>query len=190
MKIEAGKYYKTRDGRKVGPAKDNSDGDPIATYPFDVPHDGNFYGYTADGKSCIECREDDIVAEWTSLAIQEGRYYIDGHGEKRGPMKAERAWFIDDRGWSFYADGQRMAKSGETGHPDHLVSEWVEPAADGPVRTITRREIVPGEYGGVVVEEHVGSVVHLHMLRNTMDSLELRSAAMVLSQLAEALDDK
>lgn len=71
---------------------------------------------------------------------------------------------------------------------DDIVS-MIDDDASSPVRTVTRREIVPGEYGGVVIEEHVGSVVHLHMLRNTLDRNELLSAAMVFSQLAEALDD-
>lgn len=184
MKIEEGKYYKTSEGRKIGPAEAVGDDD---FYPFNVPHDGRFYGYTADGKSCLDSHKDDIVSEW--LTVEAGRYYIDGHGEKRGPMKDQYNYFVDARGWGFYANGQRMAKSDEPDHPDHLVDEWVEPDAEGPVRTVTRREIVPGEYGGVVVEEHVGSVVHLHLLRNTLDAQELRSAAMILSQLAEALDD-
>lgn len=144
-----------------------------------------------------------------TVTVKEGRYYIDGHGQKRGPMKVERAWFIDDRGWGFYQDGQRMAKSGEPGHPDHLVREWVEPADEGPVRTVTRREIVPGVYGRVLVteadkgdaEQGYGGVCVEWCNRNgdphsnndrdpaLMTAHELRSAAMVLSQLAEALDD-
>lgn len=139
-----------------------------------------------------------LKSEWHPVTIQEGRYYIDGHGEKRGPMKVERAWFIDDRGWSFYADGRRMTKSDEPVHPDHLVSEWVEPDAEGPVRTVTRREIVPGTYGHVYVKgemkNHPMGRVCLVGISSTTDTLgmtahELRSAAMVLSQLAEALDD-
>ena len=141
-----------------------------------------------------------------TVTVKEGHFYRDGHGEKRGPMEAEHSYFVDARGWGFYANGQRMAKSGEY-HPDHLVAEWVETDAEGPVRTVTRREIVPGVYGRVLVTEAgkgdagYGGVCVEWCNRNgephsqnyrdpaLMTAQELRSAAMVLSQLAEALDD-
>lgn len=137
------------------------------------------------------------------MKIEAGKYYVDGHGEKRGPMKAERSWLTDDRGWGFLPDGQRMAKSGETSK-DHLVSEWLEPVTEGPVRTVTRweivtrREIVPGVYGRVVVRDVIDrSRVIVQLEKDAGDDAnlvimtahELRSAAMILSQIAEALDD-
>lgn len=63
MKIETGKYYRTRDGRKVGHAK--LYGDRSDNYPFNVPIEGKFYAYTEDGKSCLGIDEDDLISEWT-----------------------------------------------------------------------------------------------------------------------------
>lgn len=61
LKIEAGKFYKTRDGRKVLVKVNGSD----STYPWF--HDMGYGGYHAldgRGRSCIDCDEDDLVAEW------------------------------------------------------------------------------------------------------------------------------
>jgi hypothetical protein len=62
MEIEAGKYYRTRVGQKVGPARKNRNGN--CTYPWSVPHNGGFHAYTSKGKSCLLGGDDDIVAEW------------------------------------------------------------------------------------------------------------------------------
>lgn len=61
MQIEAGKYYRTRDGRKVGPAVQES----IGEYPWNVRWDEGKYYYSNYGKSSISIDSDDIVAEWT-----------------------------------------------------------------------------------------------------------------------------
>lgn len=60
LTIQAGAYYRTRDGRKVGPAEAIGGG----KFCWDVPHGQAFYGYTADGKSCIRVALDDLIAEW------------------------------------------------------------------------------------------------------------------------------
>lgn len=61
LTIVAGCYYKTRDGRKVLVS--------AYTYGTHYPfyHDGGYDGYhaiTAEGKSCINADESDIVSEW------------------------------------------------------------------------------------------------------------------------------
>jgi len=61
--IVAGRYYKTRDGRKalVG---DNVGGD---MFPFYHAVEGRlWHGITAGGKSCVDSDKDDLVAEWTN----------------------------------------------------------------------------------------------------------------------------
>jgi hypothetical protein len=79
IKIEHGKYYKTRSGKVVGPARFNEYEDE--TYPWVIPHpsikDGTlyFYGYTDDGKSCIGEVDDDIVFEWTPEHEDVGSVY-------------------------------------------------------------------------------------------------------------------
>lgn len=60
LKIEEGKYYKTRGGRKFGPAETLNGG----KYVWNIPSELGFYVYTADGKSCLGKYSDDIVEEW------------------------------------------------------------------------------------------------------------------------------
>lgn len=60
LKIEEGKYYKTRGGRKFGPAETLNEG----KYIWNIPSELGFYAYTADGKSCLGKYSDDIVEEW------------------------------------------------------------------------------------------------------------------------------
>lgn len=63
VKLEVGKYYKRRDGRKVGPMVRNTAGDYTETHPFACEQG---YTYKVDGGYLIENREDvfDIIAEW------------------------------------------------------------------------------------------------------------------------------
>jgi hypothetical protein len=69
VKIEYGKYYKTRSGKVVGPAQPNKH--ECEAFPWDIPHydvkygTPYFYDYTDDGKSFIDVVIDDIVSEWT-----------------------------------------------------------------------------------------------------------------------------
>jgi len=62
IEIEEGKFYKTRSGMKVGPAKHDPCG--AAETEFHIPWPEGPYYYSAEGKSCINREEDDIVAEW------------------------------------------------------------------------------------------------------------------------------
>lgn len=58
MRIEEGEYYRTRDGRKVGPANVAYGG----RFEFSGPHT---HCHGADGKYIGHDRDLDIVAEWT-----------------------------------------------------------------------------------------------------------------------------
>ena len=125
MQIEAGKYYRTRDGRKVGPMVAN----PLIDYPF---KDGSgFMSFTTDGhRFCADEHHTDIIAEWTE-------------------------------------------------------------APTGPVRTVTRKEIVPGVYGRVRVYDE--TCEHGHVCMGLPASYhwtapELRAAVATLSEIADALE--
>lgn len=60
MKIREGAYYRTRDGRTIGPATPNHD----SRYPWNIPHNGGFLlSYRDDGTICADNRDWDIVAE-------------------------------------------------------------------------------------------------------------------------------
>ena len=69
LTIQAGKYYRTRDGRKVGPMLQN-DGNPYWPWIDDL-REGTGSAWDASGKGCI-CTPQavfdqglDLVAEWT-----------------------------------------------------------------------------------------------------------------------------
>lgn len=72
-------------------------------------------------------------------------------------------------------------------------SEWVFPVETGPVRTVTRREIVGGSYGKIEVVPHEPGVVLVGFTHPfdqhyiSLNADELLAAAAVLTQLAEAL---
>jgi hypothetical protein len=78
-----------------------------------------------------------------------------------------------------------------------VVAEWDEPT--GPVRTVTRKEIVVGEYGKVKVagKHSNGIAVGVRLIVGPtggniadMTAEELRAAALVFTQLADALEEK
>lgn len=71
----------------------------------------------------------------------------------------------------------------------HL-DENMELVSEGPVRTVTRREVVGGVYGDVGVSVHPDGEIQIEMRMLTKDAKRVLSAAMILSQIAEALDDK
>ena len=159
VKIEEGKYYLTRDGRKVGPMEHGpgerycwiEPGDPaIDGSPGGWMEGGSFYCYaSASGL--------DIVAEWT--------------------------------------DGVSVSSDGSAS-----VSGFMAAAAGtvtSPVRTVTRKEVVGGEYGPILVETD-GAYVRLGFkttggifppTRSIFSTSELRQVASVLTQIADALDE-
>lgn len=65
LKIEAGKFYKTRDGRKVGPIIANwCDNEH---WPFRWPEQTMYYkpnGFSCPGSAHLHRDDDDIIAEW------------------------------------------------------------------------------------------------------------------------------
>lgn len=116
MKIEAGKYYKTRDGRKVGPTEDR--------YPyFKVPSMADYYY---------------------------------GNGSI----------------WSSHES------------PSDIISEWQE-ETPSPIRTVTRREIVAGNYGLIQIFDN-GC---MYIETDTYTADQCREAAHLLNQIAEALEE-
>lgn len=164
VKLEAGKYYKTRDGRKVGPMRDRPYDN--GKYPFlceVVPTpECSVRGaiWTNDGKN-YELRNLDIVSEWyaSCCAAQ-----VDVQREEYGPDP--------------WRDGTHY-----TAGPVRTVTE-----------TKTRREIVPGTYGRVKVHYHgkgwtgpTELLVQLTTKRLTAE--ELREVSHTLAQIAEVLDD-
>ena len=63
MQIEVGKYYRTRDGRKVGPMYRNS-----YSTEWPMSHVNGIETYTEDGiyKTDLSESAHDLIAEWTN----------------------------------------------------------------------------------------------------------------------------
>lgn len=140
MKIEAGKYYKTRDGRKVGPMRELDR--ETTDWPWtDKLEDMPEQRYTDDGKEIGTGSDCDLVSEWLP---------------------------------------------------------WETIDYKSPIRTVTRREIVPGTYGNVYVKGEISGHplgrVCLVGVSTTTDAVgltaeELREAAHILNQIAEVLQE-
>lgn len=126
------------------------------------------------------------------MQIEAGKFYKTRDGRKVGPMER-----VSPRGGFEWVDPTDAcwASDGDFGFGQEdwrLVSEW----SDGPVRevTVTRREIVEGRYGMVEVGQQNKALVPIRIanrngeLRNCTTE-ELREAANILNQIAEALED-
>lgn len=145
MQIEAGKFYRTRDGRKIGPMR--------KIFSYGCSWEGN---------------------------MQIGRVIC------------------------YYENGAHMPNG--HAHENDLVSEWTDgtwdselSAINGPIRTITRKEIVPGIYGQVKVGEIVdvpdcerpdnpaALYIYVDFREACLSADELEAAAIVLTQIAGVL---
>lgn len=80
---------------------------------------------------------------------------------------------------------------------DGIGDEWnyyekelrlVTPAANPAIRTVTRREIVPGEYNGVTVDLDAG--LHISLEWCFTQSEDLREAARLFNEIADVLDEQ
>lgn len=147
----------------------------------------------------------------TELQIVEGKFYRTRDGQKAGPMRQTSPSIMsssEEEGGVYtvvYKDTGRANRNGGDDCDWDLIAEWQDEPA-GPVRTVTRREIVPGVYDRVWVGRYPdgtfkGRPVLVALIEHdepnpdfppflaAMNADELRSAAMVLSQLAKALDE-
>lgn len=120
-----------------------------------------------------------------------GTYYRTAGGEQVGPMRKGY--------WSAAPFGAKVVGSrcnhlclydedgrAHMGRNYDLVAEWGdEPEAQpaGPVRTITRKEIVPGVYGEVTVDDDGDvRVGYMH------DAATIRAAIATLTEIADAME--
>lgn len=117
------------------------------------------------------------------MKIEEGKFYKTREGKKVGPATlTTQEWSIEE-GFLWALSGPYLYRDDGTtqrNRESNLVSEWPN---EGPVRDVTRKEIVPGVYGIIHISDH-----HDIRLVTSKDPAELRAAAAVLSQLAEALE--
>lgn len=133
------------------------------------------------------------------MRLEEGKYYRTRDGRKVGPAhsadrkyKGQDAFEVDGPHVSIHlADGTYAGRN----CPDlDLIAEWTE----GPVRTVTRREVVPGVYGRLsVTKSSIDGEVGVRIkptvkgdVTPSLTSAELKAAAAVLLELAGALDSE
>lgn len=188
MKVEEGKFYRAANGEKVGPmVKDRC---------FYVA--GQIGRWEADGTPYSNYRPDlgALVAEWSNVFMEVGRFYVTDSGEKVGPVDR-----IEDRG---RPDGLKVAvinralgsqrarwwQDGRTNlyldpEPDTIVAEWVDPE---PVREVTRLEVNPGRYGVLDVGPQLNGAVSLAFVGKTQyDATDIQAAIDVLTKIKGAL---
>lgn len=117
------------------------------------------------------------------LKIEAGKYYKTRDGRKVGPVR-EQNGYLTTNGWHYAENGECCYKgiSGNGKQPEFdLISDWQE----GPIRTVTRREIVEGQYG--IVHVTVSGNVEIEE-KDGYTPEELREAAHTLNQIAEYLE--
>ena len=129
------------------------------------------------------------------MIIKAGKFYSTENGEKVGPLRPYRhAWdrpdepaFIevenDGRLWDKNGVGYGAAKGLD------LIAEWTDEPT-GPVRTVTRKEIVPGTYGYVTTSGPNDAGVRITFPAARLNAAELRAAAAILTEIADALDEQ
>ena len=103
MKIEAGKFYRTRDGRKVLVSV-NRPGERDVSYPFF--HDNGedlYHALTASGKSCVQDSDSDLVSEWLSESLTP-------HQKRTADMIKVMQAYVDGEEVEFSYDGENWQK--------------------------------------------------------------------------------
>lgn len=127
------------------------------------------------------------------MKIEAGKYYKTRDGRKVGPVREQNGYLTTDR-WHYAENGECCYKgiSGNEKHPEFdLISDWQE----GPIRTVTRREIVAGVYGKVFINDYdpLENTVSLNVKEDfgcvSFNAEELREAAHILNQIAEVLEE-
>lgn len=120
------------------------------------------------------------------LKIEEGKYYKDVMGVKRGPALPVEGgrwpWDLGDNSGYYEDDGTCPHIPSED-----LIAEW----PTGPVvtETVTKTRIVPGVYEHVTVDDHPEAGFMIGLSENNYTADELDAAAAVLSALAKGLRD-
>ena len=211
MKIEAGKYYKTRDGRVVGPMVKMPEGTCF----------GKEYVWSYDWKGNNTPPE--------RLFCESGKYWDTGtYSEfdlispsypEQGTLKEIGAQVGDVVEWpgmcqyDIMQDGSVLSIPGRIKLTDGIEYHGrhfriISRASDkptSPVRTVTttRKEVVPGVYGRISIHKNAhddGRVlvrladsageVNLENCGHYMTSEELTAAIATLTEIRDALEDK
>jgi hypothetical protein len=127
------------------------------------------------------------------IQIEEGKFYKTRTGRKVGPMVPELRGYRKPFKWTtpeldspWCDDGSYMNKDRKS--DEDLVAEWVE-TNTSPVRTETRKVVVPGSYSNVKVEPgYEPSRIGVSIPRVSLNAEQLRAASDVFLALVDALE--
>jgi hypothetical protein len=202
LKIEVGKFYRTRDGHKVGPMRNANYGDG-----FDWVYDGGSGCWSREGKQQNKHKpEGDLIAEWTDepAPVKEVGTFAE-IGAQVGDVVANKA-YMSDTYFVCHGDEGLYACRDEFGRKRHgwnsSASGWriIRRASDakpaGPVITETVKRIVPGVYGRIGVGGAHNDCVWLWLteangdydLMALLTAAEIRAAITTLTEIADALE--
>ena len=137
------------------------------------------------------------------LRIEAGKYYKTRDGRKVGPAVFRNylhniwPWYVGDE--ALRRNDGKVGGDGTFSDSFDLISEWQDETTS-PIRTVKRRGIVPGVYGRIkITGTYQGNRVTMDWDRNDiitaavpivgMSAEELREAAHLFNQLAEALEE-
>lgn len=191
MKIEVGKYYIASNGRRVGPM---------------LPYGATGYGYTALECGGLLFRESDGknypdhlgISDRPELDIISTAYPKQGTLKEIGAKPGDMVELVveGDDDW-YYTQVGTITKIAEDGSWNGVLGKYTHEltgifrivsrassAPTSPVRTvtITRQEIVPGNYGRVRVT--AGGYVYVNSLKSAS---ELTAAIKTLTEIRDAL---
>ena len=117
------------------------------------------------------------------MIIKEGFIGRRRDGEKIGPITVSD---IDGFRYTYKSDGSYLK---EYASPLDIITEWTDEPT-GPVRTVTRKEIVPGTYGYVTTSGPNDAGVRITFPAARLNATEIRAAAATLTEIADALGEQ
>lgn len=126
-----------------------------------------------------------------TLKLEEGGFYNTRDGHKVGPMRYWGDYYTaehDGTGRLWNSTGAHGAKNIPNRPGYDLIAEWTD-APTGPVRTVTKREIVFGQYGAITVEWD-GLYDASVLVGRVYGATELRAAIATLTEIADALEEQ
>ncbi len=151
LTIEAGKFYRTRDGRKVGPMENCGwdDGYPWTSYSFDI-------GYYSDAglvQNDSRSPHEDLVAEWVEpepAAVAEATAAWSIEDAKPGNVVRCESWggrfYTAGREYTVDASGKIVASDGEARRV--FLGEWSLVRAARPAIPVGAKVTISGTVTG------------------------------------------
>ena len=205
MKIEAGKYYRTRGGERVGPAvRDLAHEYAGKGFVWRVGE----YTYTDEGACGLdrEPDDDDIVAEWDAAAEKAATPKFQP-GDRVRCLETYTGQFTKGKVYTVRDtyDDRILIREDDSGSPSNgWLAEKFErvdaPTPDTPdnpcIKIVTRREVVPGRLplaDGARIEITKVSTgrsgTYVLIGGYAFTATALREAATAFSEIADALDE-